>query len=203
MLQERTIPQSLEKGERYFMNDRVLEPFRRGTSLEARVQGSRPSPYRVDVTLTEEGRVQKASCTCPYSYGGDCKHIVAVILLWNEDPEAFSEASSVSSDLEARSKDELVKIIEMMIDREPSLQSILDQDIPGNSDKRFQLEDPEHYRQEVLNCLSPDFQTGRIPEFRPPLNFLIDRARRHFRQKEHGCVYGICTGAHSWDTPGV
>jgi len=52
-------------------------------TLSAAVQGSQPSPYEVDIDF-ESGRIDAehidAPCTCPYDWGGYCKHIIAVLL---------------------------------------------------------------------------------------------------------------------------
>ncbi len=43
--------------------------------------GMSPLPYyQVSVTLADAGGIADASCTCPYDWGGYCKHIVAVLL---------------------------------------------------------------------------------------------------------------------------
>ena len=55
----------------------------RGDQLFATVQGSEWDPYRVIVTLA--GDDFTAACTCPYDWGGYCKHVVAVLLTVDDD----------------------------------------------------------------------------------------------------------------------
>ena len=42
--------------------------------------GSDFVPYEIIVTLLDDGRIGERACTCPYDWGGYCKHIVAVLL---------------------------------------------------------------------------------------------------------------------------
>ncbi|GAB4424789.1 MAG: hypothetical protein OHK0015_03990 [Chloroflexi bacterium OHK40] len=53
----------------------------RGDLLHAEVEGSEYEPYRVTVAL-DAGGVRAASCSCPYDWGGLCKHIVATLLAY-------------------------------------------------------------------------------------------------------------------------
>nr|HID13820.1 SWIM zinc finger domain-containing protein [Anaerolineae bacterium] len=97
------IPQSFERGESYYLSGAVFDTQRRGNTLTAQVEGSQYRPYRVTVTLDPAG-VQDASCTCPYDWGGVCKHIVAVLLTYIREPDAFAvrpEPSDLLTDLDA------------------------------------------------------------------------------------------------------
>jgi uncharacterized Zn finger protein len=47
--------------------------------LRASVEGSQYEPYAVTISF-DLGGVAAASCTCPYDWGGWCKHCVAVML---------------------------------------------------------------------------------------------------------------------------
>ena len=48
-----------------------------GNLLTARVQGSEYAPYEIAVSLLDDGSIDAATCTCPYDWGGYCKHIVS------------------------------------------------------------------------------------------------------------------------------
>jgi len=89
---------SLKKARGYLHRIRNLQ--RAGNSLTAEVSGSRT--YSVEIELDEQGL--HAHCTCPYSWGGYCKHIGAVLLKWLQSPNAFvhteaKAASPVKQDL--------------------------------------------------------------------------------------------------------
>ena len=66
---------SFARGVDYYRQGAVAEATRRGNRLFARVQGSEWQPYRVGVAIDGDGDFA-AACTCPYDWGGYCKHIV-------------------------------------------------------------------------------------------------------------------------------
>jgi uncharacterized Zn finger protein len=72
--------QSYQRGAQYYRDGYVSELTRRGNLLTAQVEGSTFPYYQVTVTLAGTGGIAAASCTCPYDWGGYCKHIVAVLL---------------------------------------------------------------------------------------------------------------------------
>jgi len=190
-IEERAIPQSLKKGKNYYRNGRVGNCVQRGNTLEASVQGSQYAPYHVEVECSEDGGIQTTWCTCPYDWGGDCKHVVAVLLMWQNAPGQFQEKETVENTLENRSREELQKLVELMLEREPSLRSLLENDLPGTTGESVELKDPDVYRSEVLDIVGSD--TGYGPEIDlSDLLSLIERAERHLREKEYGHAYGIC-----------
>jgi uncharacterized Zn finger protein len=87
--------ESFLRGEEVFGRGAVLRLSRRGTHLEADVQGSETLPYRVRVTL--QGGEIDADCTCPYDWGGICKHSVATLLALREPTARIDERPPVDS----------------------------------------------------------------------------------------------------------
>ncbi len=75
---------SLRRARGYVRRLQNLE--RAGQTLSAEVQGSRHYQMTVDVG---PGGID-AHCTCPYDWGGYCKHIGAVLLRWLESPHDFA-----------------------------------------------------------------------------------------------------------------
>jgi len=65
---------------------RVQEPTRTGRTLTAQVRGTRL--YEVEIDVEPTGIA--ARCTCPYNWGGYCKHVGAVLLKWIQSPRTFS-----------------------------------------------------------------------------------------------------------------
>ena len=47
--------------------------------LTAEVEGSEYEPYIIQVKFDEK-KITSTDCTCPYDWGGDCKHIIAALL---------------------------------------------------------------------------------------------------------------------------
>ena len=76
----------------------VSDLLRRGDRLTAEVEGSEFVPYQVSIRLHGDG-VADAHCTCPYDWGGYCKHIVAVLLKFADEKRPSSNASPLPSSL--------------------------------------------------------------------------------------------------------
>ncbi len=74
----------------------VQNPARSGHTLTAQVRGSRLYEVEIDV---EPGGIS-AVCSCPYNWGGYCKHIGAVLLRWIQAPGDFAveDAAAIISD---------------------------------------------------------------------------------------------------------
>lgn len=64
----------------------ISSPVRSGQTLKAKVQGSRL--YDVEVVVRPDTIL--AHCTCPYDWGGYCKHVGAVLLKWIQNPGVFA-----------------------------------------------------------------------------------------------------------------
>ena len=65
--------------------DGVRRAVRNGRTLRAEVGKSRY--YNVEIDVLDGGMA--AACSCPYGWGGYCKHIGAVLLKWIEQPGSF------------------------------------------------------------------------------------------------------------------
>jgi uncharacterized Zn finger protein len=73
--------ESFARGVDYERRGAVGALVLRGDLLQAEVEGSEYEPYRVTVSL-DAGGVRAADCSCPYDWGGWCKHIVATLLAY-------------------------------------------------------------------------------------------------------------------------
>jgi len=82
---------SLRKARGYIR--RIQNPARAGNTLTAQVRGTRL--YDIEVDVQPAGIY--AICTCPYNWGGHCKHVGAVLLKWVEEPEAFTTVKATST----------------------------------------------------------------------------------------------------------
>jgi uncharacterized Zn finger protein len=147
---------SFERGWGYFESGHILNPRRQGNTLKARCWGSMPTPYRLQVTLGPEGIVA-GHCSCPVGAGGHCKHVVAMLFTWVDDPEAFLEMEDLETSLQRRSKEELVVIIERMINRCPDLETLIELPVPGHTREEV---DPDLIRRQVIGVLSSHADLG-------------------------------------------
>jgi hypothetical protein len=65
-----------------------------GATLTAQCEGSRAPSYRLHAEMDEGGG--PGSCTCSYDRGGECKHIVALLLIYVCQPDEVLEQNSVT-----------------------------------------------------------------------------------------------------------
>jgi len=127
-------PESFARGHELYQSDAVFDTFRQHNILAGKCEGSSAPFYQLRVQL-DEGGIQEASCTCPYDWGGYCKHIIALILTYIHNPDAFIEQKNLKELLGQLDKDALVHLITKMVGKNPDLHSWLQTAIPAASAK--------------------------------------------------------------------
>lgn len=124
IIRGRANDQSYQKGREYYRSGAIYNPALQSTdgsiALTAHCEGSTAPSYRLHAEL-DAGGVRSVSCTCLYDWGGDCKHIVALLLMYLHKPDEFSEQKSVRDLLADMEKDALVALINRLVERNPDL----------------------------------------------------------------------------------
>jgi uncharacterized Zn finger protein len=120
--------QSFERGASYYHSGAVSDLIRRGDLLTALVQGSDDDPYDIAVTLTGAGGIGGATCTCPYDWGGFCKHIVAVLLTALEE-DAVAVKPELETLLAGLTEAQLRRILHALADDQPALIAAIEQEV--------------------------------------------------------------------------
>jgi len=155
--------QSYARGEDYYYSGAVLDVTLRGNTLHAEVEGSQYEPYRVTVELDEAGIVD-TDCSCPYDWGGICKHIVALLLTYIRDPDRIRERPPLSALLDGLDRETLRDLLAELIARQPSLADWLESRVTA---RRAREQAPS--------------ETGRAPrQRRMPLD--VEAFRRQVRR---------------------
>ncbi|MCG2726837.1 MAG: SNF2-related protein [Elusimicrobia bacterium] len=89
----------IARGRAYYRQGHVMsvESFN-DNSIEARVEGTRQEPYRVEIKFDKWG-MPVSKCDCPFDWEPLCKHAVAVLIAWQQQ-ETGSEPvlSSISAE---------------------------------------------------------------------------------------------------------
>lgn len=122
--------QSFQRGYEYYRVGAVYNTARRGNVLTGECEGSTAPSYRLQVAL-DEGGVRSASCTCPYEWGGYCKHIVALLLSYINQPDEFIERKEVAELLAGLDREVLIGLVGQMVARDPELYDWLETAIPA------------------------------------------------------------------------
>ncbi|MCX6028182.1 MAG: SWIM zinc finger family protein [Chloroflexi bacterium] len=120
--------QSFERGSSYHHSGAVSDVVRRGNVLTAQVAGSEDAPYEIAVTLLDDGGIGSATCTCPYDWGGYCKHIVAVLLTALHE-DAIAVKPELDTLLAGLTEAQLRRIIRAVAEDEPALVAAIEQEI--------------------------------------------------------------------------
>jgi uncharacterized Zn finger protein len=180
---------SFSKGLAYYNHKAVKNSVRDGMVLRAEVEGSEYQPYRVSISF-DEGEIDDADCTCPFDYGGYCKHQIAVLLKYIHEPESFIVQTPLAELLARRSREELILLIERMVEREPDLRDMLEMPIAGK-DSRVNPVNVEGYRRELQRHISNYDEYQLIRSIRS----IVRNARDFARAKDYanairiyGCI---------------
>ena len=121
---ERVTEKSFERGMDYYDSGMVESAVLRGNRLFAEVLGSEWDPYLIGVTFRENDF--NASCTCPYDWGGYCKHIVAVLLTFIHDRDRIDVRPPIEELVSKLDTEELRTLAIRMIESDPKLADIVD-----------------------------------------------------------------------------
>jgi uncharacterized Zn finger protein len=159
---------SFERGRDYWCRGAVLGLVKRGDELTAEVEGSEIAPYRVTIQLHESG-IAAARCTCPYDWGGCCKHIVATLLKLAHDPGAVTERPTVRELLSEIDRDGLINIILKRLDYDPGLVGWLEAELTASPHPgRRTPVDPEPLAAQARAVLAGRYRQRRYwDDYRP------------------------------------
>ena len=119
--------QSYDRGVDYYHASAVESATMRGDQLFATVQGSEWDPYHVIVTFTNDDFT--ATCTCPYDWGGYCKHVVAVLLIGDDDDRSVPVVSKapVAQLVDGLDAPALRVLVRRLVDACPALADAVDE----------------------------------------------------------------------------
>ena len=107
-----TTPGLLEAARDYVRLDRVHRPRRRAERIAAEVDGT-DATYACHADVRRGAGVAPdiaPNCECP-SHRPYCKHVLALLLLWAENPAAFAPLDAWEAELRARSPVELAELL--------------------------------------------------------------------------------------------
>lgn len=169
---------SFRRGKEYFHGGTVSELVQRGETLTAEVEGSEYFPYEIKVQL-HQGGIADASCSCPYEWGGYCKHIVAVLLSYTKTPEAVKKREPVVEKLKELDAPQLLSLLTRLSESVPRLEDRIEAELaiimatagsptpsPPPAERRT-LVDPDPIRNQARKILgSPDWPGGFRDEYR-------------------------------------
>ena len=90
----------------------------RGDTLYASVAGSDDEPYQVTVRFADN-QIADAECTCPYDWGGWCKHIVAALLAARKEPDSIEQRAPLPELLAPLTREQLLALVVELAVQQP------------------------------------------------------------------------------------
>jgi uncharacterized Zn finger protein len=145
--------QSFKRGELYYRQGAIFNAMRQGLELRADCQGS--TIYHVQAKLNQQG-LESSRCTCPYDWGGLCKHQVALLLTYIHDPQQFQVIPPMSELLAAHSREDLVALIGRMIQRHPELLYLVELSAPHPANQPMEMSTYRRKAQQALRREDPE-----------------------------------------------
>lgn len=130
MIRQHASADSFQRGDVYHAQGAVVCLVRRGQQLQAEVEGSQVEPYTVQITWDGVG-ITQASCTCPYDWGGWCKHIVATLLVCLHNPAQVEERPVLQTLLAGLDREQLHTLLVRLVEQRPGLADVIEGQVPA------------------------------------------------------------------------
>src|SRR5215207_5276046 len=151
---------SFARGRELFRRGAVSRAAIQGRTLSGVCEGSESPFYRVRAEFYE-GAVRSASCTCPYDFGGYCKHIIALLLSYAHKPEDFTVRKEPAELLSDLNREQLIALLMKLVGERPELYELIEAALaaPSVSDRgkaspsKHREVDVEVYRRHVSSIM--------------------------------------------------
>jgi uncharacterized Zn finger protein len=163
-------PESFARGHCYFGDGAVSDLIRCVDRLTAEVEGSEFAPHEVSIRL-HDGGVAEARCSCPYDWGGYCKHIVAALLKFADETTRVIELKPIAELLRGLDQAQLIELLEKRSESDPELAAWIDAELATTVEalsprdqkagRRRTAVDPEPVREHARNLLAKRQRHGR------------------------------------------
>jgi len=113
-------PESFQRGRDYFESGAISNTSIQENTLLGECEGTSAPYYQVRVELDKAG-IRDAECTCPYDWGGLCKHVIALLLTYVHDRQQFAVRAQPDELLSSLTRDELVALLGKLMREQPDL----------------------------------------------------------------------------------
>jgi uncharacterized Zn finger protein len=119
---------SFDRGEDYYERECVTDLVQRGNLIQAEVEGSEATPYRVTLQF-DSGGITSAWCTCPYDFEGWCKHIVAAALTCVRQPDRLETRPTLVQLLDRLDAVQTQRLVQAIVEAQPELIEFVDRQV--------------------------------------------------------------------------
>ncbi|MEW6211282.1 MAG: SWIM zinc finger family protein [Acidobacteriota bacterium] len=126
---------SFQRGRELYHNHAISNTRIQGNSLSGDCEGTESPFYQVRVEL-DSGGIRSAECSCPYEFGGYCKHTVALLLAYLHAPEKFVARKKPAELLSDLNRDQLLALLTRLLDERRDLRDWVEASIDAPSISR-------------------------------------------------------------------
>jgi hypothetical protein len=179
---------SFDRGEQYYYRRAITGPRRQDNRIWADCAGS--ELYQVSAVLTASN-VTDLSCSCPYDWGGACKHEVALLLTYLHKPEAFQVIPPLRELLVNHSRDDLLTLLDRVLQQYPdlltSLEIAAETSAPQTAGKPI---DTSAYRRQIQRTLRGDDMRTIAKGLEPSLK-MAEQLYNAGDSLNAGCFYQV------------
>ena len=207
---------SWQRGEAYYNDGCVRKVCQRGQSITAEVRGNRTYGVTIDF---DAGGLNSASCSCPYDWGGYCKHIIAALLFCLHEPTKISLRRSLEEILDLLNDVQTQSLLQELVAKQPDLlneiESIADRLTPpkviqtkANEPQREITVNVNRIRSQVKNILEDSVRHyeygGEEDIATEEISSLIQDAQMYTQQQDYGNAIAMLTAiteacVENWD----
>ena len=120
---------SWERGQDYYHSNSVENVVWRDGLLTAEVEGSEYEPYIIQVKFDEQ-KLRSTDCTCPYDWGGDCKHIIAALLYLCHRSDNIEQRPAVADLIAKLNRDQLADLLIELSSSYPAIVDEIERSLP-------------------------------------------------------------------------
>jgi uncharacterized Zn finger protein len=151
-------PESFARGQSYYQSGAISDTAIQGNVLTGQCEGNSAPYYQVCAELDEAGLLS-AECSCPYDWGGYCKHIVALLLTYVYQPQRFARRRPPEELLADVSGEDLAVLLAKLMREQPGLYDRIEATLATPSAKgaskrtRRKKVEVDVYRRQIRNIL--------------------------------------------------
>lgn len=150
--------QSFQRGKALYQSDALASLAIQGQTLSGECEGTSAPFYKVRVEL-DKGGIASADCSCPYDFGGWCKHIIALSLAYVHEPKTFVVRQEPAALLADLNREQLLSLLTKLLRQQPDLSEWVEAEIasPATTGKvkaaKRRKVDTEVYRRRVRGIM--------------------------------------------------
>ena len=148
--------QSYQRGYSLWQDGAISNTVIQGNLLLGECEGTSAPYYSMRIEL-DEGGIRTVYCSCPYEFGGYCKHAVALLLTYAHQPKQFAKRQAPAELLAELDRETLLTLLTKLLNDRPELVDWVEAMIavPSGKSKKGKRKtvEAEVYRRQVRGIL--------------------------------------------------